>query len=249
MGRAPALLTRGRALAIGVVTASLAAYYAVHESLPDVSTPWDVAFLSFVLIPAVFALVYLVLPLRTARGLLPVGLAFAAVGFVLDRAELDIPANFAKVAAMAALAFWFLGYFESLAWVAFVAFLIPWVDAYSVFCGPTNNIVTERREVFSTLSIAFPIPGEHGAANLGLPDVLFFALFLAAAARWALRVVWTWAALVASFGATMAAAVWSDPFGIGGLPALPLLSLGFLAVNADLVWRAVRRRAGPPASA
>jgi hypothetical protein len=30
-------------------------------------------------------------------------------------------------------------------------------------------------------------------------------------------------------------------FDVGGLPALPLLSLGFLLPNADLLWRAVRR--------
>jgi hypothetical protein len=40
-----------------------------------------------------------------------------------------------------------------------------------------------------------------------------------------------------SFGATLALTVWFD---IGGLPALPLLSLGFLAPNADLLWRKLR---------
>jgi hypothetical protein len=36
--------------------------------------------------------------------------------------------------------------------------------------------------------------------------------------------------------------VWTNPFGIGGLPALPGLSLAFLVANADLLWRAVRTR-------
>jgi hypothetical protein len=31
-------------------------------------------------------------------------------------------------------------------------------------------------------------------------------------------------------------------FDVIGLPALPLLSMAFLLVNADLLWRAVRRR-------
>ena len=70
----------------------------------------------------------------------------------------------------------------------------------------------------SALSFAFPVLGEHGAANLGLPDLLFFGLFLAAAHRFKLRVNVTWVLLTASFGATMALAVWKDPFGIGGLP-------------------------------
>jgi hypothetical protein len=37
----------------------------------------------------------------------------------------------------------------------------------------------------------------------------------------------------------MAIATW---WNVGGLPALPLLSLGFLLPNADLLWRAVRKR-------
>jgi hypothetical protein len=123
--------------------------------------------------------------------------------------------------------------------VTLVALLIPFIDSYSVWRGPTRHIVDEQREVFTTLSFAFPVPGEHGSANLGLPDLLFFALFLAAAVRWRLRVFWTWLAMVLSFGATMAIAVWWD---VGGLPALPGISIAFLAVNADLLWKDLRAR-------
>ncbi len=70
-----------------------------------------------------------------------------------------------------------------------VALVIPWVDAYSVWRGPTKQIVEHHEHVFTVLSFAFPVPGEHAAANLGVPDLLFFALFLAAAARFGLRVV------------------------------------------------------------
>jgi hypothetical protein len=38
----------------------------------------------------------------------------------------------------------------------------------------------------------------------------------------------------------MALAIYVDPFGIDGLPALPLLCIAFLAPNADLIWRRVR---------
>ena len=89
------------------------------------------------------------------------------------------------------------------------------------------------------LSFTFVVPGQAGGAKLGLPDLLFFGLYLGAAARWGLRVGWTWVCLTASIGATMALATWWD---VGGLPALPLLSLGFLLPNADLLWRAVRDR-------
>ncbi|MDX6513923.1 MAG: hypothetical protein QOE36_3427, partial [Gaiellaceae bacterium] len=67
---------------------------------------------------------------------------------------------------------------------------------------------------------------------------LFFAVFLAAAARFRLRVGWTWLAMTLSFGATVALAVWRD---LNGLPALPLLSVGFLLPNVDLIWRRLRR--------
>jgi hypothetical protein len=40
-----------------------------------------------------------------------------------------------------------------------------------------------------------------------------------------------------SFGGTMALAV---AFDINGLPALPLLALGFLAPNVDLIWKRLR---------
>jgi len=48
----------------------------------------------------------------------------------------------------------------------------------------------------------------------------------------------TWLLMTASFGVTIVLAVWLD---LGGLPALPLLSLAFLAANGDLLWRRVRR--------
>ena len=235
-------MSRGRAAAaVGLLTL-LVVYDAVHEHLWDASTWWDVAWLAFVLIPAVFALVWLVLPLRTLRGLLPLGLVVGGASYGLERAGLDIPANFGKLAAMTVLAFWFLTYFENVFWVTIVACIVPVVDAYSVWRGPTNHIVKKQEHVFETLSIAFPIPGERGSANLGLPDLLFFALFLAASHRFGLRVGWTWLALTASFGTTMAFAVWRDPFGIGGLPALPLLSIAFLLVNGDIIWRRLRER-------
>ena len=236
VGGASALLTP-RVATGAALGASLLAYYLAREELPNVSGGWDRALLSFVLIPAVFGLVLLVVPLWRARGLLLVGLALAVLALALEAGDLKIPANFTKLAAMTALGFAFLALFESVSWVVLVASLIPWVDAYSVWRGPTKTIVEEQRELFTTLSIAFPVPGERGSANLGLPDVLFFALFLAAAARFRLRVFWTWAAMVASFAVTLIAAT---VFDVAGLPALPLLSLGFLAPNADLIWHQLR---------
>jgi len=222
-----------------VLAVALGLYYGFHASLPNTSTWGDVAFLSFVLMPAVLGLVYLALPLRAARELqlILVAIAFAILAVILHQAELNTLADFAKLGAMAFAAFWFLNFFEALSWVVLVACIVPWVDAYSVWRGPTNHIVHKHHHVFSTLSFAFPVPGEDSAANLGLPDLLFFSLFLAAAARFGLRVYLTWILLVASFGATIAIAVaWNKP----GLPALPLLSVGFVLANADLLWTRLR---------
>jgi hypothetical protein len=233
VGRASPLL----AGAFAGLAVALGAYYATARSLTNFTLWWEVAILALLVIPAVFGLVYLGLPLWRARGLLPVGLAVGVLAGVLEAAGLDVLANFAKLAAVTLLAFWFLGYFETAAWVVLVALVVPWVDAVSVWRGPTKHIVTHQRELFTTFSIAFPVPGEQNTAQLGLPDVLFFALFLAATVRFGLRTRLTWLAMTLSFGATMALAV---AFDINGLPALPLLALGFLAPNADLLWKRLR---------
>jgi hypothetical protein len=228
VGRTSALLGLGAALAV---------YYATSESWWTASTWWDVAFLACVLIPAVFALVWLVLPWWNARGLFAVGLAFGVLAALLTIAGADAAANFAKLFAVAAIGFWFLRWFETAAWVVLVALIIPWVDAYSVWRGPTKHILAHQKELFGYFSFAFPIPGEHASAALGLPDLLFFCVFLAASVRFRLRPGWTWLALTASFGTTMALVV---AFDLTGLPALPLLSLAFLAPNADLLYKRIR---------
>jgi len=228
----------GRAAALLALLAALALYYAFHARLWDASTWWDIGFLSVVLIPACFALVLLVLPFRTGRGLLAAAASLAVLAWAFHIAGWNTPENFCKLFAVAALGFAFLEYFETLSWVVLVALIIPWVDAYSVWRGPTKVIVTKHAHVFTNFSFAFPIPGESAAANLGLPDLLFFSLFLAAADRYDLRPKLTWLLMTLSFGATLALAVWGD---LAGLPALPLLSLAFLLANGDLIWKQLRR--------
>jgi hypothetical protein len=226
---------------VGLLAALLVTYYETSTHLWQAGVWWDVAWLVFVLIPGVFALVLLLLPLRDARGLLLLGLAFAAVAAVLTAADVDVFANFARLAATTCLGWWFLGFFETVSWVALVAVIIPWVDAYSVWRGPTKEIVSKHAHVFDVLSFAFPVPGEPAAANLGVPDLLFFALFLAAAARFGLRVLATFAGLLAGLGLTIAATVYFD---LRGLPALPGIAFGFLLPNADLLVRRLRGQPG-----
>jgi hypothetical protein len=238
VGRASAVLAP-RAAAFVALAAAIGVYYGTHEWWFDLPLWWSVAWLCFLAIPAVFGLVWLVLPLwRTpALWLFFAALGFGALAVVLQATGAGPVANFAKLAGMTAIGWCFLRFFEEVSWVVLVAVIVPWVDSYSVWRGPTKTIVSEKPEVFSALSFTFPVPGQEGGAKLGLPDLLFFALFLGASARFGLRSSLTWVCLTASLGGTIALAT---VFEVDGLPALPLLCLGFLVPNADLLWRAVR---------
>jgi hypothetical protein len=231
VGRAAALLAL--ALAVGV-------YYGFVGDLPREGLWWEVTWVALGLMPAVCAFALLLLPLARMRvtRLAAIGLVFLALAILLGVAGLHTLANFGKLGAMTFLAWGFLCLFEELSWVVLVAFIIPWVDAYSVWRGPTKTIVSKHVHVFTAFSFSFPV--RDGAFRLGLPDLFFFSLFLAAAARFGLRVRLTWLVLALSFGATMALALWI--YGPdGGLPALPGVAIAFLAVNADLLWRRLRR--------
>jgi hypothetical protein len=234
-----------RAAALLAVLAALGVYYGVSEHFPELSQWGDVAFLGLGLMPLTFLLVWLALPLRETgpRELAVAAVSLVVLAVILELAELDIAANFVKVAAVAAVGWWFLGLFEALSWVLLVALLIVPVDAFSVARGPTKEIVENQPQVFNALSVSFPLPGQHSSAQLGLPDILFFSLFLGAAARFGLRVGWTWLAMTLSFGTTLALAIGFD---VAGLPALPLLSAAFVLVNADLIWRAYKEGSARP---
>jgi hypothetical protein len=233
VGRAPALV--GLFLALGI-------YDAVAERLPEMGEWSTVAFLALLIIPPTFLIAWLALPLREAIEapyVLGLALGLAAVTVVFHLASLEAVANQTKFAAVVLFGWWFLVFFEHVGLVLLVALLIVPVDIVSVARGPTKHIVEEQPEVFDALSIAFPAPGQHASAQLGLPDVLFFALFLAATVKFMLRPRLSWTLMTLSFGATLALTVGLRE---SGLPALPLLSAGFVLANADLLWAQIRRR-------
>jgi len=244
VGRAPALLDRRRSLALGAWLAAGAAWYFSAGSSSRLPLWWEVALLAFLLFPGVFLFDWIVLPLYRARGLLPVAGVLVALAVVAEAVDLEVAANAAKLAGVTFFAFWFLSLFEELVLLVVVSLIVPFVDAYSVFRGPTGHIVEHHSEVFTRFSVYWALPGVSEGPRLGIPDVLFFALYLAAAVRYGLRPGWTWLAMVAALGATVAITVWAD---VAGLPALPALSFGFLIPNADLIWRQlrVRHRDGP----
>ena len=234
-------LTRRRAGALAALLVVLVAYVAGAEHLPGLPSGLDVVFHSAVVFPAFAAAIWIALPLARARNL--VLLAAAAVtgacALALTLLEVDSAANVAKLACYALVGFWFLTLFEELWWIALVAVLVPWVDIWSVAAGPTEYVVEQRPGIFDRISVAFPNPGETATVNIGPPDILFFALFLAAADRFELRVAWTWVGMTGFIAGTLVLVwSWDD---IAGLPALPAVCLGFLLPNAELLWQNVRR--------
>jgi hypothetical protein len=232
-------MSRPRTVALALLLALLAVWGAVAPRLSALPDGLDVAFLAVVVLPAFALAIWLALPLaRIGAATLAAAAALcAALAAVLDVLGVESGGNVAKLAVYALAGFAFLALFEELWWVALVAVLVPWVDIWSVAAGPTEYVIDEQPGFFERISVSFPGPGEK-SVNVGPPDVLFFALFLAAASRFRLRVGWTWAAMTACLAATLVL-VWAWD-GVSGLPALPAVCLGFLVPNADLLVRSAR---------
>jgi hypothetical protein len=246
VGRAPAVLSAPRrSWPLAGLLAGLVAWDALAAELPSLTDGLDVALVAVVLIPAAFAVAWLVLPYTDAPRLLPAGLGLVALCFLLDLTGLGAAFNVAKLLALTLLGFWFLRLFEELSWVVLVAALIPWADIYSVYRGPTREVIEKQPSVFERVGVEFSLPGGHDAARIGPPDVFFFALFLAASKRFGLRVGATWVGMTLSLALTLLATYLFD---VAGLPALPGIALGFALPNVDLLWRALRERSAPPSS-
>jgi len=219
-------------LLAGVVTWSAVAPHVSHVGL------WPaVAIISAAVMPATLGLIYLALPLWPRRWMILAAALFGVAAVLTWRADARLASNFAKLAAYTCAGWAFLRLFEELSWVVIVAAIIPFVDAISVAAGPTNQIVNHHPEVYSAVAVAFLAPG-GGAADLGPPDILFFALFLASTARWNLRTGWTWLTMTGMYALTL---VTVNAVDVNGLPALPFLSAGFLLANGDLLWKRLRR--------
>ena len=233
-GAAPRL--RGGAFL--VLAGAVVTWYLVAPHLSPVGLWPAVTIVAVGVLPATLGLILLALPLWSHRWIVAAGVAFGFAAVVTWEADSHLASNFAKLAAYTCAGWAFLRLFEELGWVVIVAAIIPFVDAISVAAGPTKHIVNHHFEVYSALAVAFLAPG-GGAAFLGPPDILFYALFLAATVRWRLRPVWTWVAMTGMYSLTLVLANATD---VGGLPALPFLSAGFLLANGDLLWRRLRRR-------
>lgn len=219
------------ALAAAAVGWSVAAPHLGYEG------EWpSIAIVAAAVMPGTLLLIFVALPLWRRRWLFPAAIVLVLVAVGCAQAGWGLPGNVAKLWAAVFAGWAFLGVFEELSWVVIVAVIIPFVDAISVWRGPTHSITTHHFEVYTSVAIAFLVPGGY-AAYLGPPDILFYGLFLAAALRWRLRPGWTWVAMTGMYSLTIVVAT---AVNVNGLPALPFLSFGFLVANADLLWRRLR---------
>lgn len=239
VGGAAPVLRRARALALAAVGALLLVYAWLAESLWELPQRWDVVFVGLIVFPASTALIWLGLPLGLTPRRHPIVLPAIAGSLALAFAllGLDGPFNLAKLACFALVGYALLWAFHELWWVTLIAALVAWVDVWSVAAGPTRHVIEERPGLIERVAIGSAVPGEDSVIYLGPPDVIFFALFLGAAARFGLRVAATWVAMTGFLSLTLAAVVLGD---ISGLPALPAVCAGFLLPNADLLWANIR---------
>jgi hypothetical protein len=237
------LEVRWRVVAFVALALAVGTWYAEAAHIRALSLWPTVIVVSVGVLPGTLLLVYIALPLARFRWSVHLlfALALGLLAFGYSEAGWALAANFAKLWAAVFAGWAFLYLFWEISLIVLVAVLIPIVDAFSVFTpgAPTHEIVKHHIDIYNNVAVAFV--GPHGAtAQLGPPDILFFALFLGAALRFRLRPGWTWLAATGLYAASfmIAIAVNAD-----GLPALPFLSIGFLAANGDLLWKAVRKRA------
>ena len=232
-----------RVVAFVALALAVGTWFAGAARLGAVSLWPTIIIVSAGVLPATLLLIYIALPLSRFRWtvLALCALTLALLAFGYSEAGWGFAANFAKLWAAVFAGWAFLYLFYDVGLIVLIAAIIPIVDAISVFTpgAPTHQIIKNHISIYNNVAVAFV--GPHGAvAQLGPPDILFYALFLGAALRFGLRPGWTWLATTGLYAASFPLAVATNA---DGLPALPFLSLGFLAANADLLWKAVRRRA------
>ena len=242
MSRALATRAPVKGLAPALTAGSLLLVWGVaSEALPAPPVRLDILVSSAVVFSLVAALVWGMSSLtRLGRRLAYVALVALPAAVVLVWLGWPAPANVAKVVGAAALGLWIALELERPSWIVIVAVVSAAVDIFSVAAGPTKAILAKGPLVVGYFTVVVTWAGYSVAeafTGLGVSDVVFFALYVGAARRFGLRAGWSTAAMTASFLATVTAAMYWT-----ALPALPLLSVAFLAVNGDLLWRRLRAR-------
>lgn len=139
----------------------------------------------------------------------------------------------AKILFATTTGLWIGMLLTSISQVLLISVLIILVDFYSVFFGPTRKMVESGGPWIDYLTINLPVFGAPAMSRIGMSDIIFFAIFISCTLTYGLRRTATALAMTASFIVTMIAGISFD----AGVPALPMLSLAFLVVNCNRLYR------------
>jgi hypothetical protein len=164
---------------------------------------------------------------RSPPALALVGVAAIGVSVLATRLGSPSAAGVGKLLAAACVGALAARLLDRTWHAALVAVLVIGVDAYSVFAGPTRQLLEHGGDAIGWLTVPLAATGRYHAATLGVTDFFFLSLFAAVVLQWRLRPAITLPLCVASFGGSLVLATAIDR----AVPALPLLSLAFLAPN------------------
>lgn len=171
-------------------------------------------------------------------------LVLAAAVLVTNYLEIAIVSDLCKIGFAGVAGRLFVRAVERPWWMIAVGLSVPVADAWSVFSdrGVTNAVVDKgmsdpRWLTWPTVASPVPYAPYEEFMRIGIVDVLFFALFVAAAQRWHLGV---WRVVPAGALSFVAGTVMLLVKPSAAIPALPLLCLAFLVVTAPGLWADIR---------
>lgn len=179
-----------------------------------------------------------------ARRLALVAVLALACVVLLNLLRVPIASDLAKITLGVSAGVGLVAPLDRPWWLLPISVCVPLADAWSVFSskGVTHAVVERaatQRAWIDWPTIATPIAGydylEFG--RIGIVDILFVALFVAAAQRWQLGVGRLLVALPLAFVATTVLAYEREGQAV---PALPILCLGFLACTLPALVRDLR---------
>jgi len=214
------------------------------SSLPELRLAAYLPSVAFFAVVGAFVIAVLALDVRSGRLIGTLVAVLAVLVIALNVLSIPVASDLAKIALGTLAGLGMARLLERPWWLLPVCLCVPAADAWSVFSsrGVTHAVVERAQQDRSWLdwpTIATPIAGfEYAAfARIGIVDVLFLALFLAAAWRWDLGVVRCAVVLPLAF---VVASVLVLEDVARAVPALPVLCLGFLAIAIVPMWRDLR---------
>jgi hypothetical protein len=232
-------------VALGVPLVALA-YFLAAPSLPGLPAG-DVTVLvaGSIGLLMVAATTLSLLPAReTLIGPLILLLGAGLVSATLDAADVGAGANVSEALLAAAIGLLFARWLRAPAVAIAVPLFVAAIDVWSVALGPSSRLLENAPQPSDALSFDMPAWGGHGSAGqLGLSDAIFLAMFAAWALHFGFRKVATIAALMLGLVASLVLSILLDR----AIPALPLLSAGYLLANVDRIGQLSRQP--PDASA